>query len=61
MNDVRAEIRRTALPKCAAPMETIVAIAPIGGHPGLIAFKCPQCQRDHRAWPVSPLRLRKKS
>jgi hypothetical protein len=40
--------RRTArssmpCPRCKAPMDEVVSIAPAVGDPGLIAYECPKC------------------
>jgi hypothetical protein len=40
--------RRTArssmpCPRCKAPMDEVVSIAPVVGDPGLIAYECPNC------------------
>ena len=32
-----------ACPRCKAPMEEVVSIAPVQGEPGLIAYECPSC------------------
>ena len=57
--------RRVACPRCKAPMEEVVRIAPVGNEPGLIAYECPSCNcvtsvlttLDHPEGAEAPKRL----
>jgi transposase-like protein len=35
-----------ACPRCKAPMEEVVRIAPAQNEPRLIGYECPSCSRD---------------
>ena len=43
MSDLARRRRGIACPRCRAPMQEIMRIAPLRIEPGLIAYECPTC------------------
>jgi transposase-like protein len=44
VSDLAKRRGTVACPRCKAPMEEVVSIAPVQGEPGLIAYECPSCR-----------------
>jgi transposase-like protein len=43
MADLSKKLGTIACPRCKAPMEEVVRIAPVQNEPGLIGYECPSC------------------
>jgi hypothetical protein len=43
MVDLSKKRGTIACPRCKAPMEEVVRIAPVQDEPGLIGYECPSC------------------
>ena len=43
MSDLARKKKWIACPRCRAPMQEIMRIAPLPMEPGLIAYECPTC------------------
>ena len=44
MSDLLKKRGTIACPRCKAPMEEVVRIAPVQNEPGLIAYECSSCR-----------------
>ena len=53
MSDLAGRTSVIACPRCRAPMQEIMRIAPLRTEPGLIAYECPSCGKvTSEIWPA---------